>query len=200
LPIPGMMTSDVVGSQTPAQGPTLKHDVWFCFQNLQLPRNAGLLEHRLSQGANLRHSRPLYLARVVDLDGADPHPQASGSSGRKLGIRALHTTRGSQEVNFPSSVANGAHHPHHVSLTQSHSFRRARFSAMAVVSGPSVLWEVGGQGCILSIKFWPVGDGGSLKNLRLLVWFDGATDAQVSSIIILMPPKSFLFAPRARSS
>ena len=131
-----MMTSDVVGSQTPAQGPTLKHDVWFCFQNLQLPRNAGLLEHRLSQGANLRHSRPLYLARVVDLDGADPHPQASGSSGRKLGIRALHTTRGSQEVNFPSSVANGAHHPDHVS--DSLSF----FSSRKILSNGRREWAV----------------------------------------------------------
>jgi len=56
---------------------------------------------------------------------------------------------------------------------------------MAVVSGPSVLWEMDGRGCILSIKFWPVGDGGSLKNLRLLVWFDGATDAQASLIMSL---------------
>lgn len=57
---------------------------------------------------------------------------------------------------------------------------------MAVVSGPSVLWEMDGRGCVLSIKFWPVGEGSGLKDLRLLIWFDGALDAQVNILAALM--------------
>lgn len=55
-----------------------------------------------------------------------------------------------------------------------------KHAAMAVVRGPSVLWEREGSGCILRLKFWSLGSGQGLRNLRLLVWFDGEGHAQVN--------------------